>query len=183
MVAKVEGHGVKRARNLREWTLNFIQSGELTVHHLGQSRWNIFDNEDLSQTLQTLLLSHAKGHYITASNIVELVSGPVMQEKFTQSGISCASISERMAHHWLQWLSWRYGAMCNGMYLDGHECEDVVAYRNAFVARWKVYEKRFHTWDSDGVEHQPQNALPVEGGQFQLILVTHNESVFYQNDF
>jgi hypothetical protein len=112
MVAKVEGHGVKRARNLREWTLNFIQSGELTVHHLGQSRWNIFDDEDLSQTLQTLLLSHAKGHYITASNIVELVSGPVMQEKFTQSGISCASISERMAHHWLQWLSWRYGAMC-----------------------------------------------------------------------
>jgi hypothetical protein len=73
--------------------------------------------------------------------------------------------------------------MCNGMYLDGHECEDVVAYRNAFVARWKVYEKRFHTWDSDGVEHQPQNALLVEGGQFQLILVTHNESVFYQNDF
>jgi hypothetical protein len=128
-------------------------------------------------------LSHAKGCYITASDVVELVSGPVMQEKFTRSGISRTSISERTACHWLQQLSWRYGAMHNGMYLDGHEHEDVVEYRNAFVARWKVYEKRFHTWDSGGVEHRPQNAFPVEGGQFRLILVTHNESVFYQNDF
>jgi hypothetical protein len=142
-------------------------------------RWNIFDDEDLSQTLQTLLLSHAKGCYITASDIVELVSGLVMQEKFTQSGISRTSIAEHMARRWLQQLSWRYGAMCNGMYLDGHEREDVVAYRNAFVARWKVYEKQFHTWDSGGVDHWPQNAFPVEGGWFQLILVT----VFYQNDF
>jgi hypothetical protein len=183
VVAKIEGHGVNRARNLREWILRFIQSGELPVHHLGQSRWTIFDDKDLSQTLQTLLLSHTKGRYITASDVVELVSGPVMQEKFTRSGVSCTSISERTARRWLQQLSWRYGAMCNGMYLDGHEREDVVAYRNAFVARWKVYDKWFHTWDSEGVEHRPQNAFPVEGGRFRLILVTHDESVFYQNDF
>ena len=73
------------------------------------------------------------------------------------------------------------------MYLDGHEHEDVVAYENAFVARWKNYEKQFHTWDSNGIEHQPQNPFPVEGGQyqprFQLILVTNDESGFYQNDF
>jgi hypothetical protein len=51
-----------------------------------------------------------------------------------------------------------------------------------FVARWKDYEMRFHTWDNDGVEHSPQNAFPVKGGLFWLILVTHDESVFYQND-
>jgi hypothetical protein len=28
-----------------------------------------------------------------------------------------------------------------------------------------------------------KNAFPVEGGRFRLILVTHDESVFYQNDF
>jgi hypothetical protein len=74
--------------------------------------------------------------------------------------------------------------MQNGMYLDGHEREDVVAYRNDFVARWKEYEKRFHTWDDNGIEHRPQNlsADPVKGGRFRLILVTHDESIFYQND-
>ena len=185
IVAKIEGRGVNRARNLREWILSFVRSGELPVRHLGQSRWNILDDEDLSQSLQTLLLSHTKGRYITASDVVELVSGPVMQEKFTRSQISRASISERTARRWLQRLSWRYGAMRNGMYLDGHEREDVVAYRKAFVARWKDYEERFHTWDSDGVEHKAQNSesIQVKGGLFRLILVTHDESVFYQNDF
>ena len=152
-------------------------------NNLGQSKWNILDDEDLSQSLQTLLLSHTKGHYIMASDVVELVSGLVMQGKFSWSGISCTSISEHTARRWLKCLDWRYGPMCNGMYLDGHEREDVVAYRDAFVARWKEYEKQFHTWDSDGIEHRPQNAFPVKGGRFRLILVTHDESVFYQNDF
>ena len=141
IIAKIEGHGVNHACNLQEWILSFIQSGELPVCHLGQSRWNILDDKDLSQSLQTLLLSHTKGCYTTAGDVVELVSGPVMQQKFTQSRISCTSISEHTAHHWLHCLSWHYGAMHNGMYLDGHEHEDVVAYRNAFVARWKGYEK------------------------------------------
>ena len=185
IVVKIEGCSVNHECNPWEWILSFIQSGELPVCHLGQSRWNILDAEDLSQSLQTLLLSHTKGHYITAGDVVELVSGLVIQQKFTQSRISCASISECTAHHWLQHLSWCYGAMCNGMYLDGHEHEDVVAYRNAFVARWKGYEKWFHTWDSDGVEHEAQNSesIQVKGGRYQLILVTHDESVFYQNDF
>ena len=111
------------------------------MRHLGQSKWNILDDEDLSQSLQTLLLSHTKGHYITASDVVELVSGPVMQGKFSWSGISRTSISECTACRWLKRLDWRYGPMRNGMYLDGHEHEDVAAYRDDFVARWKEYEK------------------------------------------
>jgi hypothetical protein len=183
-VAKIEGHGVKRARCLREWILTFVDSGGLPVHHYGQTRWNILDDEDISQTLRSLLLSHHKGRYITATDVVDIVSGTVMQEKFSHSGISRTSISDRTAHRWLQQLSWRYGPMRNGLYLDSHEREDVVAYRNGFVARWKEYEKRFFTWDSDGTEHPPQNAVwvPSAGGRFRLILVTHDESTFYQND-
>ena len=186
MVAKIEGHGVKRARKLREWILAFAHSEVLPVHHYDQSRWNVLDDEDVAQTLQTQLLSHTKGHYITASDVVDIVAGPVMQETFLRCGISRTSISERTARRWLQRLSWRYGPMRNGMYIDGHEREDVVAYRNAFVARWKGYEKQFHTWDSNGIEHRPHNDFSVEGGQYEprfwLILVTHDESVFYQND-
>jgi hypothetical protein len=181
-VAQIEGHGVKRARKLREWILALVHSEVLPVHHYSQPRWNVLDDEDIAQTLQSLLLSHTKGRYITASDVVEIISGPVMQEKFLHSGISRPSISERTARRWLQRLNWRYGAMRNGMYLDGHERDDVVVYRVGFVGRWKEYEKRFHTWDSNGVEHRPQNAFPVKGGRFRLILVTHDESVFYQND-
>ncbi|KIJ31364.1 hypothetical protein M422DRAFT_186136, partial [Sphaerobolus stellatus SS14] len=48
-------------------------------------------------------------------------------------------------------LEWQYGKKHNGMYIDGHEREDVVTYH-------------------------------VEGGQFHIILVTHDESTFYAND-
>ena len=183
-VANITGHGVKRARKLREWILAFVQSEVLPVHHYSQPRWNVLDDEDIAELLQSLLLSHTKGRYITASDVVEIISGPVLQEKFLSSGISRASISERTACRWLKRLSWRYGAMQNGMYLDGHEREDVVAYRVGFVARWKEYEKRFHIWDNDGVEHRACNdtGIQVEGGRYRLILVTHDESVFYQND-
>ena len=111
MVAKIQGHGVKHAWNLWEWILTFAHSEELPVHSYGQSRWNVLDDEDISQTLQSLLMSHNKGHYITANDIVEIVSGTTMQEKFSQSGILWPSISKHTACCWLQWLSWHYGPM------------------------------------------------------------------------
>jgi hypothetical protein len=69
------------------------------------------------------------------------------------------------------------------MYIDGHEREDVVAYRCAFVERWKTFEKHFHQWDNDGRELPRPNGFPLpDNGPFRLVLVTHDESTFYQND-
>ena len=187
MVSKVKKHGKKHAHKLWEWVLTFTCCGELPVLHYGQSRWCVLDDEDICQTLQAQLMSHGKGHYLTASDVVDIVSGSVMQEQLSCSGISHISITECTACYWLQQPSWQYGTVKKGMYLDGHEREDVVAYRNAFVARWREYERQFHTWDSEGNEHRPQNDFWVPGGSrgglFRLILVTHDESIFYQNDF
>jgi hypothetical protein len=68
------------------------------------------------------------------------------------------------------------------MYIDGHEQEDMVQYRKAFIKRWKGYDKQFHQWDDDSNLHPLPKGFPVPSGQFHLILVTHNESIFYQND-
>jgi hypothetical protein len=63
------------------------------------------------------------------------------------------------------------------MYVDGHEHEDVVEYQQEFINRWKQYERHFHKWDNDGNE-LPRPNRPV----LPLILVTYDESTFYQND-
>ena len=69
------------------------------------------------------------------------------------------------------------------MYIDGHEREDVVEYRNQFMKRWREYEKRMVTYDNDGNVDSIPSGFPVpQGYQFQLILVTHDESMFYTND-
>lgn len=42
-------------------------------------------------------------------------------------------------------LDWRYGKKKKGMYIDGHEQEDVVQYWDEFLKRWKEYKKRMVT--------------------------------------
>ena len=182
MVSKIEGKGVNHARMLRQWILKFIQSEELPQPHYSHSRWTVLDDEDISEFLQLQIMAQTKGQYLSASNIVEVVASEAVQEKFSLSGISKPTISERTARRWLHKLNWRFGPTQHGMYLDGHERPDVVAYRKAFVERWQEYEKRFHLWDNDGNELPKPNGFPVPGGKFRLILVTHDESTFYQND-
>lgn len=69
------------------------------------------------------------------------------------------------------------------MYIDGHEREDVVKYREGFVKQWKEYKKRFTIYDNNGNEvSRPGPAFAVPGVRFQLIFITHDESTFYEND-
>ena len=182
MVSKVEAKGVNHACMLRRWILKFIDSEELPQPHYSDSHWTVLDDEDISQFLQLQILAHTKGQYLAASDIVEVIASVAVQEKFTLSGIIKPTISERTARRWLHKMNWCYGPTQHGMYLDGHERPDVVAYRDAFVARWKEYEKCFHLWDNDGNPLPPPKGFPVPGFKFCLILVTHDESTFYQND-
>ena len=129
-------------------------------------------------------MENVNGQYLKAANVVDVVASPEIQEIFRQKGISRESISESTARRWLSGLGWRYGKLKSGMYIDGHERDDVVEYRQGFVARWKENERRFHQWDNDGNELPRPKGFLVPGaiGRFRLILVTHDESVFYQND-
>jgi hypothetical protein len=69
------------------------------------------------------------------------------------------------------------------MYIDGHEREDVVEYRKGFVEPWKGYEQRFVIYDNNGDVLSTPTGFPVpQGVCFRLILVTHDESTFYEND-
>jgi hypothetical protein len=69
------------------------------------------------------------------------------------------------------------------MYIDGHECEDVVEYQKRFVERWREYEKHFVIYRNDRNVLSTPTRFPVpQGVHFWLILVTHDESTFYEND-
>jgi hypothetical protein len=69
------------------------------------------------------------------------------------------------------------------MYIDGHEREDVVEYRKGFVERWKEYKKCFVIYDNDKNVGSTPTGFPVpQGVRFRLILVTYDESTFYEND-
>lgn len=180
LAAKVAGRGLNHARNLRIWIRQFLHSGKLPLHHYGTFHLSILQDEDFSNELQLHLTEIAAKGYIRAQDIVDYIATPEVQERL---GTKACNISERTAQRWLHKLSWRFTRKRAGMYIDGHECKDVVEYRNQFLERWKEYEKRFVTYDNDGNILKWPTGFPVpQVGRFRLILVTHDESTFHAND-
>ena len=184
VAAKLEGRGTSHARTTRHWVLNFAHSRDLPTHKLGRTQLTLLDDEDIASELKLALSEKLKDGFLTASDVVDIVSSPEMQAQFARAGINKPSISASTARCWLSKLGWRYGRHQNGMYVDGHKCEDVVKYQQGFVERFKEYERRFHTWDDTGNELPHPATFPVPGaiGRFHLVLIMHNESTFYQND-
>jgi hypothetical protein len=183
LVSKAQGHGKTHAQHIRKWTLNFLQTRALLFHRLGQVRSTVLRDEDIAGEIKMRMIKKSKEGFVKAESLVDLVASPEMQKIFSEKGICKALISKKTATRWLHKLDWRYQGIQNGMYIDGHEREDVVAYRREFVERWGTYEKRFHQWDDDGHELPHPNGFPVpDGPPFRLVLITHNESTFYQNN-
>ena len=149
---------------------------DLPLHQLNQKQGIIIDDEDVAQEIKTRMVEKAKGSFLKAQDLVEIVASPDMQAIFVQKGITKLSISVKTALCWLERLGWTYGKVRNGMYLDGHERSDVVEYRKVFVECWIGHERCFHQWDHDGKELPRPDGFPVPGaiGHFRLILVTYS---------
>lgn len=75
-------------------------------------------------------------------------------------------------------LGYRWTLTPKGQYSDGHEREDVVAYRQeTFLPQWKEIEPHLRNWCPDGKEDKaplPQNR--------RTVVWFHDESVFYAHD-
>ena len=181
LISKAAGHGMNHARNLRRWILKYLNSGKFPLHRYGHFNSSILQDEDIAQAIQLHLLEIGKTGYIWAQDLVDYIAKLEVQEKL--AGKTCTTIHHRTACHWLKKLNWWYTRKKNGMYVDGHERDDVIQYRNEFIGRWKEYEKRFLKFDNDRNQTNQLNGFPVaQIGRFQIILVTHDESTFYAND-
>ena len=164
------------ALQLRRWIFAFIEDGTLPTHQLGLFSTSALRDEDFARKIHLHLMElSAKEGYVSAADIVVFVSSEEMREDLGGK----LTISERTARGWLKNMDWRFSKDEKGMYIDGHEREDVVAYRTAFLARWEGYERRMQLHDADGnVTHEPQ----LQPGEQPLILYTHDESTFYAHD-
>ncbi len=187
IVSKSLGHAAYHARSLRSWIHQYLATKKLPVHRYGQTHSSILDDEDFSQSIQLHLQGITKNGYIRAQDIVDFVAMPEVQKKLEEAGAKKKLISVRTARRWLQTLGWRYGRKSNGMYIDGHERDDVKEYRKQLSHRWlHEYEPRMVVFDNDGKVIRLPKGFPLpakyHGQAFELILVTHDESTFYAND-
>lgn len=149
---------MNHARNLCHWILKFLNLGKFPLHHYGTFNSSILQDEDIAQAIQLHLLEIGKTGYIQAQDIVDYIAKLEVQEKLF--GKACTTI-HHTACHWLKQLNWQYTWKKNGMYVDGHEHEDVIQYQNKFIGCWKEYEKRFLKFDNDGNQTNQLVGFPV----------------------
>ncbi|THU92285.1 hypothetical protein K435DRAFT_672399 [Dendrothele bispora CBS 962.96] len=182
LAARFQGKSVSYAQKIRTWIHRFLSHGELPMHRYGRFHASLLSDEDFRSDLKTFLMEKSKKGYIFAKDIVEYVNSEEVQKKLRTEDGKAVTITIRTAQRWFKKLDWRYGKKSRGMYIDGHEREDVVRYRNDFVQRWKEYEKRMVTFDKDGNPTMPNGFEVPQGPRFRLVLVTHDESTFYAHD-
>ena len=128
VVLKAQEHGNNHAQCICKWTLQYLQTKALPLHHLGQVWWMVLRDKDIMSEIKLKMVKKSKKGFVRAEDIVNLVASLEMQRIFFKKGICKASISTRTATCWLKKLDWRYQSTQNGMYIDGHERKDVVAY-------------------------------------------------------
>ena len=134
------------------------------MHFYGRYHSSILKDEDFAQGIQLWLVEIAKDGYIKAEDIVDYVATPEIQEKL---GSKAQGINVCTAQRWLQKLDWRYRKKKKGMYVDGHEREDVIEYRKSLVQQWGEYEKRMVTYDYNSNTNPPPNGFNVpQTGRF-----------------
>lgn len=95
------------------------------------------------------------------------------------------SIKPRTAARWLNHLGFKWNRIARrGMYVDGHEREDVVKYRQAdFIPKVLLYKRRaeIHLYDpTSGTWHD--TSVNLRPGQKRIVFVNQDETLFYSAD-
>ena len=149
----------------------------LPVSLYGRHIRSRLEDEDLADELH-LHLQLLDNKYLHAMDVIWYFERPEVQSQLKLKKIP----SERTASQWMHAMSYWYGKAPNGMYVDGHECQDVVEYRTSvFLPFWASIQDRMMTWMNKNKPILPDviQGFPV---QKWVVLVTHDESTFYAND-
>ncbi|KIM77358.1 hypothetical protein PILCRDRAFT_76818 [Piloderma croceum F 1598] len=175
-VAHAAERGPWLAKQLRIWTRAYINDHEcLPFNQYG--RWNVslLEDEDLAQEIHVHLQSIGK--YVKAMDIVHFLDTSEMKARLKLK----KTISLATAQQWMRIMDYRWTKNPQGQFVDGHEREDVVEYRQlVFLPFWKNMEPSMRSWTKN-----IEDARPVTGPGMSaphIIVWHHDESTFYAND-
>ncbi|QRV74793.1 DDE superfamily endonuclease [Ceratobasidium sp. AG-Ba] len=170
------GYGIRFGRRLLVFIRTFINTDNLPENQYGTWNASVLEDEDLATEISDYL-TETKGRYMRAEDILEYLQRPDVKTRFGLDEPPCL----RTAQRWMkEHFGLRWGQDPKGQYVDGHEREDVVDYRNnVYVAIWNDLERRMRWYDSKTMEEHAPNLAP---GERPVMVWFHDESMFYAND-
>jgi len=175
-----KGQGVHFARQIRALACHYQKFEQLPVDKRGSGGGrSLFNDEAVQRAART---------YLTGLHIGDVTPKDfqrALNERILPSlGIVLeVGLSERTARRWLYKLGWRRTRLKKGVYMDGHERDDVRKYREEkFLPKMKSFERRMVRWeckDSKLVCVEPQ----LKPGEKRVIAVFQDKSSFHANEY
>ena len=165
-------------RIIRYWSEYFLSHQNLPSHRQGchLKTPSFIDEEDIQNACRLWLRSQRPDTICGASFANWVKSDLHLKLNMNQP----INISDSTAVRWMHRLGMEYDQFKPGVYVDGHERDDVKEYRQQFLKRMQGYEKRMPQYVGDEMETVIEPEL--SGDEKRLILVTHDESCFSSND-
>jgi hypothetical protein len=165
--------GSHAARELRRQAHAFISDREnIPENKYGIYGRSLIDDEDFKQELHEHL--NNVGDYCRAQDLVDYCAQPEVLERLGRK----KTISLSTAQKWMQQMDYRWMKTPKGQYVDGHEREDVVYFRqNKFLPALQSLRscmRQFASEDEASTE-PPTSVRPV-------VVWYHDESTFYAHD-
>ncbi|KAF8532225.1 hypothetical protein JB92DRAFT_3103950 [Gautieria morchelliformis] len=119
---------------------------------LAHSLKSRIEDEDLAQEIHLHLQSLNK-KYLKAVSIIWYLAKPEVKEHL---GLK-KTPSEHTTCQWTHAMNYRYGKSANGMYVDGHEREDLMdSWTKVFLPFWTSIEDQMVKWSNDNEPIYPQ---------------------------
>jgi hypothetical protein len=159
--------------------------GEGACNMISESRWlytNIIDIVLTSYKLAQFLKSFLREHRPDISDAC--FSTGDIQDTIDQGRER--AVTSRTIRRWLRFkLGFYWGDVKKGIFLDGHERDDVVEYRKDFldiIHGLLPYMVEFHENGTMKPKEYPEDCRVGGPDRRPVILITHDESVFSAND-
>lgn len=181
MMAEIHKIGTGRwfARQIRSLARYYREHNQLPPEHRGGLRrisCRLYD-DDVERAARAWLGEQKLGTVTPASFRTALNN-----EIFPNLSIILKKpLCNRTARRWLVKLGYRRTVLRKGIYMDGHERPDVVAYRNdSYLPKLQSYEARMVQYHGPNLEQRPPVLKP---GEKQIIANFHDECSFHANEF
>jgi hypothetical protein len=165
-----------KSRTIRYWASYWLSKKSIPVSEQGKHKKiiRLIDDEDIADMCRVWL--HEQNYNATPSKFKNFIQ----EELLPKIGVARRkNISLMTATRWLNVLGYSFQQHHKGIYYDGHEREDVVQYRKEFLEKMFEYEKYMSKFDG---EFMDQICPYLLEGEKEVILVVHDECIFYSND-
>ena len=172
-------------KSIRTWRSDFYKNGgEFSESRKGKhSRPYVLDDEECKGKALSWLHEHAyaKGEPVmTSARFAQWVNSDLLPYSHLPPGFP-QEITPRTASKWLHALGFRPTPYHKGVYVDGHERQDVIEYRKMYLRKLAILEST-HRPPPPCIDGIVQENIGNPTAQRQLILLYHDESCFHGNE-